>query len=268
MSESSDPRQALLAAARAAVETEQLLAGGVFARELGAQLPRLAGAPHAGAASTAADAAWVGAAETNDAPAPLAATAAEKAELLATMDRDEVRGCTRCPLHQGRTRTVFGVGDPDARLMFIGEGPGADEDAQGEPFVGRAGKLLTKMIVAMGLSRETVYIANVVKCRPPGNRAPRPDEASTCWPYLRRQIQIVAPEAIVVLGNAAAKMLLETRTGITRLRGQWREIDGVPVMPTFHPAYLLRQYTEANRRKVWNDLQAVMDRLGLDRGGA
>ncbi len=190
-------------------------------------------------------------------------TCQDKAALLAEMDENEVRPCTRCGLCKGRTQTVFGAGDANARLMFIGEGPGADEDAQGEPFVGRAGKLLTKMIVAMGLSREQVYIANVVKCRPPGNRAPSSEEMAGCWGYLQRQIEIIAPEVIVVLGNAAVKALLNTRTGITKLRGQWQELEGVAVMPTFHPAYVLRQYTPDNRGKVWSDLQAVMARLGM-----
>ncbi|TFG85900.1 MAG: uracil-DNA glycosylase, partial [Gemmatimonadales bacterium] len=169
----------------------------------------------------------------------------------------------RCLLCKGRKQAVFGDGDPEARLMFIGEGPGADEDAQGLPFVGRAGQLLDRMIAAMGLSRQQVYIANVVKCRPPGNRAPTPEEATACWPYLAEQIEIVDPEMIVVLGNAATKALLGSPIGITRLRGQWQQFNEIPVMPTFHPSYLLRQYTPDNRRKVWSDLQAVMERLRL-----
>ncbi len=147
--------------------------------------------------------------------------------------------------------------------MFIGEGPGADEDEQGRPFVGRAGQLLNKQIEAMGLKREDVFIANVVKCRPPGNRTPTPDEVAVCWPFLQRQIEVIRPEVIITLGNPATQAILKTTVGITRLRGQWHELWGIPVMPTFHPAYLLRQYTEENRRRVWDDLQKVMEKLGL-----
>ena len=179
------------------------------------------------------------------------------------MEEQEVRGCVKCPLHQSRTQTVFGEGDPDAPIMFIGEGPGQTEDEQGRPFVGRAGELLNKMIEAMGYQREQVYITNIVKSRPPNNRAPNPAEVSACWPYLRRQIEIIRPKAIVTLGGPAAKTLLETREGITRLRGTWYQYNEVqppvPVMPTFHPAYLLRAYTRENRARVWSDLQAVRD---------
>lgn len=263
MSQSAaDIREQLIRAARQAAETDQLLAGGASPRGVGPELPELA--PPAGLAGKTSDATPASGERSQPLPA-VATTPDQKRTMLEQIDRDEVQGCTRCGLCEGRTNTVFGDGDPAAELMFIGEGPGADEDAQGLPFVGRAGQLLNKMIVAMGLSRESVYIANVVKCRPPGNRAPMPEEAQTCWNYLQRQIQIIQPKAIVVLGNAAAKMLLETRTGITRLRGNWHEVYGIPVMPTFHPAYLLRQYTEANRRKVWSDLQAVMEKLGLNK---
>lgn len=175
--------------------------------------------------------------------------------------RDEIGDCTRCPLHEQRTHIVFGVGSPGAGLMFIGEGPGADEDAQGEPFVGRAGKKLDEMIRAIGLEREEVYIANVVKCRPPGNRDPRPDEVATCSPFLFKQIAAIRPKVIVTLGSPATKTLLRTSAGITRLRGEWHEFEGIPVMPTFHPAYLLRAYTKENRAKVWEDLQAARARL-------
>jgi len=194
----------------------------------------------------------------------------EKIVQLDALNRSEVEGCTRCELCRGRTQTVFGVGEPDARLMFVGEGPGRDEDLQGEPFVGKAGQLLNKQIAAMGLSREQVYIANVVKCRPPENRTPTPAEAATCGAYLRRQIAIVQPEIIVTLGGPAMKFLLNTTRGITAMRGRWEtyrdpERPGfeTPVMPTFHPSFLLRQYTVENRKKVWSDLQAVMQRLGL-----
>ena len=192
----------------------------------------------------------------------------QKVERLERIDREEVRGCTRCPLHQGRTQTVFADGDPDARLMFIGEGPGQQEDEQGLPFVGRAGELLNRMIDAMGLARERVYIANIVKCRPPNNRAPTPQEAATCWDYLRRQILIIQPGAIVTLGGPATQRLLEAKRGITALRGTWHMFRGlepegpaIPIMPTFHPAYVLRNYTKETRGKVWSDLQAVMQVL-------
>ena len=193
-----------------------------------------------------------------------------KLEVLGAMDRDEVSPCTKCGLHKGRIQTVFGEGDADAKLMFIGEGPGQTEDETGRPFVGRAGELLDKMIVAMGLSREKVYIANVVKCRPPNNRAPLPDEVDACWDYLRRQIETVQPVAIVTLGSPATKLILKTDQGITSLRGTWHTLQhiGTPdatraiaVMPTFHPAYLLRAYTPENRKKVWSDLQKVMEYL-------
>lgn len=179
------------------------------------------------------------------------------------MDKAEVRGCTKCPLCEKRTQTVFGEGDPDATIMFVGEGPGQTEDETGRPFVGRAGELLDKMIVAMGLKRESVYIANIVKCRPPENRAPTPIEAQTCWDYLRRQIEAVQPKVIVTLGGPATKKLAETDKGITSIRGTWHrcvtshERPPTPLMPTFHPAYLLRAYTPENRKKVWSDLQKV-----------
>lgn len=164
---------------------------------------------------------------------------------------------------QGWTNIVFGVGDPDARLMFVGEAPGADEDAQGVPFVGRSGQLLTKMIEAMGLTRDSVYIANVLKVRPPGNRTPTLDEASKDGPFLLEQIRIIEPEVIVTLGKPAANLLLENSEAMGRMRGKWHEYAGVPLMPTYHPAFLLRSYTEENRRKVWSDLTMAIERLGL-----
>lgn len=175
--------------------------------------------------------------------------------------RDDLGECTRCKLHAGRTKIVFGVGDSHAKLMFVGEGPGAEEDARGEPFVGRAGKKLDEMIGAIGLSRAEVYIANIVKCRPPKNRDPEKDEIETCFPFLIRQIEAIAPKVIVALGSPAAKTLLGTCTGITRLRGHWHDFHGIPVMPTFHPAYLLRVYTKENRTKVWEDLKAARARI-------
>lgn len=171
--------------------------------------------------------------------------------------------CTRCKLHKGRKTIVFGTGNPSARLVFVGEGPGAEEDVQGEPFVGKAGQLLTKMIEAMGLSREEVYICNLVKCRPPNNRDPEPDEVAACEPFLIEQLGAVRPEIIVTLGKYASQTLLREVTPITRLRGNWRKYQGVAVMPTFHPAYLLRN--PAEKRAAWADLQAVMKMLGLGR---
>jgi DNA polymerase len=174
--------------------------------------------------------------------------------------RQELGECTRCKLAGGRTTLVFGVGNPAAELLFVGEGPGADEDAQGEPFVGKAGQLLTRMIEAMGYRREQVYIANVVKCRPPGNRNPEPDEIEACEPFLRRQIEAVGPKVIVALGKFAAHTLLRTAVPITKLRGTWSTYAGVKLMPTFHPAYLLRSPDE--KAKAWADLQLVMVELG------
>ena len=182
--------------------------------------------------------------------------------------RTELGECDRCKLHRTRTNIVFGVGSPEARLMFVGEAPGEDEDLQGFPFVGKAGQLLTRMIEAMGLRREDVYICNTVKCRPPNNRNPEPDELLACEPFLKGQLGAVKPEVIVTLGKFAAQSLLREQTAITRLRGQWREYEGIPVMPTFHPAYLLR--SPAEKGKVWEDLKQVMKRLGLvlPKGGA
>ena len=162
----------------------------------------------------------------------------------------------------GWQKIVFGVGDPDASLMFVGEAPGADEDAKGEPFVGRAGQLLDKMIGAMGFGRGDVYIANVLKVRPPENRTPTPEEWAADGPYLKEQIRIVSPRVIVTLGRPAACYLLETDETMGRMRGRWAEFEGIAVMPTYHPAYLLRSYTAENRAKVWSDLQMAMGRLG------
>jgi DNA polymerase len=175
--------------------------------------------------------------------------------------REDLGDCTRCKLHKGRNKIVFGDGNAKADLVFVGEGPGADEDAQGLPFVGRAGKLLTQMIEAMGLQRKDVYICNVVKCRPPENRAPEPDEVQTCSPYLLRQIDVLNPKVIVCLGAVAAKTLLETTRGISQFRGEWQEWRGRKLMATYHPAYLLRN--PAAKADVWKDLQKVMAELGL-----
>lgn len=171
----------------------------------------------------------------------------------------EIGDCTRCPLHLERTHVVHTEGNRKARLMFVGEAPGADEDAQARPFVGRAGQLLTKIIEAIGLKREEVLIGNVNRCRPPGNRAPTAEEASMCKPFLLREIAVVQPEVIVVLGNTAMKNLLDTREGITRLRGRFQDYKGIKVMPTFHPAYLLRD--PSKKRETWEDLKKVRDYL-------
>jgi uracil-DNA glycosylase len=175
--------------------------------------------------------------------------------------REDLGECTRCKLHKGRNKIVFGDGDPKAQLVFVGEGPGADEDAQGLPFVGRAGKLLTQMIEAMGLQRKDVYICNVVKCRPPENRAPEPDEVSACSPFLIRQIDSIHPRVIVCLGATAAKTILNTTRGISQFRGEWLEWRGHKLMATYHPAYLLRN--PPAKADVWKDLQKVMAELGL-----
>lgn len=164
---------------------------------------------------------------------------------------------------QGWNNVVFGEGSPDARLMFVGEAPGADEDASGRPFVGRAGQKLNEMIQAMGLRREDAYIANILKVRPPSNRTPTTLEAEQDGPFLEEQIAIIQPEVIVTLGKPAANFLLRNNEAMGRLRGKWWEFQGVPVMPTYHPAFLLRQYTQENRKKVWSDLQKVMERLSL-----
>ena len=202
-------------------------------------------------------------------PAPISPSPSPSTPMgkLPIVSLDDVRArmgeCTLCKLHKGRHTIVFGVGNPEARLMFVGEAPGEDEDLKGEPFVGKAGQLLTKMIEAMGLRREDVYICNTVKCRPPNNRNPEPDELAACEPFLKGQLASVKPEVIVTLGKFAAQALLREQTPITRLRGQWREYEGIPVMPTFHPAYLLRSPQE--KTKVWEDLQSVMKKLSLER---
>jgi DNA polymerase len=175
----------------------------------------------------------------------------------------DVGDCTRCPLHQERTNIVHTDGNRKARLMFVGEAPGADEDAQARPFVGRAGQLLTKIIEAIGLKREEVLIGNVNRCRPPSNRPPTPEEASMCKPFLLREIAVVQPEVIVVLGNTAMRNLLDIKQGITRVRGQFQDFHGVKVMPTFHPAYLLRD--PSKKKETWEDLKKVRDYLDSTR---
>jgi uracil-DNA glycosylase len=173
----------------------------------------------------------------------------------------DIGDCTRCKLHRGRTKLVFGDGNPKADLVFVGEGPGRDEDVQGLPFVGRAGKLLTQMIEAMGLQRQDVYICNVVKCRPPENRTPEKDEVETCSPFLLRQLDAISPKVIICLGSVAAQTLLETNRGISQFRGEWLDFRGRKLMATYHPAYLLRN--PGAKGEVWKDLQKVMAVLGL-----
>ena len=197
-------------------------------------------------------------------PAPPAITTeikpADKAAALRLI-REDIGDCTRCALHKGRNKIVFADGSPTARLMFVGEGPGADEDAQGLPFVGRAGQLLNNMITAMGLKREEVYIANVVKCRPPGNRTPEPEEANTCSPFLFRQIDVVRPEVIVALGATAATYLLGQRQPLAGLRGRVHSFRGTKLIVTYHPAFLLRDPRQ--KKEAWADLQIAMRELGL-----
>ena len=226
-------------------------------RELGVE-----GVPHTlGSAPAAA----TGAAMADVTPQVVAPTAvggeAGGADTLPAL-RAVLGDCQRCKLAGHRKTLVFGVGNPSARLVFVGEGPGADEDVQGEPFVGRAGQLLTEIITkGMGLRREDVYICNVVKCRPPGNRNPEPDEVAACEPFLHRQIELVAPEVIVALGKFAVQCLLQSKTPISQLRGHWATYRGVRLMPTFHPAYLLRN--PAEKRVVWEDIKLVMGALGI-----
>lgn len=196
------------------------------------------------------------------APPPIAAATppADHARALQIISED-IGDCTRCALHKERHSIVFGQGDPNARLMFVGEGPGADEDAQGLPFVGRAGQLLNNMISAMGLKREEVYIANVVKCRPPNNRTPEPDEANTCLPFLMRQIDVIRPQVLVALGATAATYLLGQRQPLAGLRGRIHSMRGTSLIVTYHPAYLLRDPRQ--KKEAWADLQIAMRELGL-----
>ncbi|MGB1745272.1 MAG: uracil-DNA glycosylase, partial [Limisphaerales bacterium] len=197
-------------------------------------------------------------------------SAKEKAAAMEQL-REEALACTKCePLVASRTQVVVGVGTVEADLMFIGEAPGQDEDREGEPFVGAAGQLLTKIIQATGLDRDTVYIANILKCRPDtpgrisGNRKPRPEEMATCFPWVKRQIEIIRPKVIVAVGGTAVEGLLGNMpSGITRLRGKWQSYRGVPVMPTFHPSYLLRNQSWAVKRQVWDDMLQVMEKLEM-----
>jgi uracil-DNA glycosylase family 4 len=239
--------------------------------------------PHVATISVAADSAHVVAMEpgvpaASKAPAPVGggprSPAAAVSDLFTSSEvraastlvelRAAIGDCDHCKLALHRTHLVFGVGKPDAALVFVGEAPGRDEDRRGEPFVGRAGQLLTEIIVkGMRLRREDVYIANIIKCRPPDNRNPEPDEIASCEPFLIRQLELIRPKVIVALGTFAAQVLLKTRTPITRLRGVWADYHGIALMPTFHPAYLLRNPGE--KRVVWQDIQEVMRVLGLPR---
>ena len=204
-------------------------------------------------------------AKSAPAPSKPAAEVAEGHESLEKI-RKNLGDCQRCKLGKTRRNLVFGVGNPQARLVFVGEGPGADEDAKGEPFVGAAGKVLNRLITNMGLKREEVYICNVVKCRPPSNRDPEPDEVATCSPFLLRQLQSINPEVIVALGKPAAQTLLGTNDAISRLRGKFRDFNGIPLMPTYHPSFLLRKQGEGSTDafwEVWDDMTQVLRLLKL-----
>lgn len=273
----SSDRDEIAAALRCRFEADALL--GV--RALPIRLPSTAGPPVGRAAAapatprasaTAGSAPAVAGVTPLPLPVPVCAEElADRARRLAEIDDGEVRGCKRCGLAAGRTKTVFGVGNPAARIVFVGEGPGHDEDLSGIPFVGRAGELLTAMIQnGMGLRREDVYICNVVKCRPPNNRTPAPDEIAACKDYLWRQLEIIRPQVVVALGAPATQTLLATREGIGHLRGRFHEYhaggsalggEPIPLMPTYHPAYLLRSPGE--KAKAWADLKMVMALLGL-----
>lgn len=263
----SDELRRLKQAAGELLATDRMLIGEFLpaGRPLAAARPS---APAPPAPAPAAPAAGETGSRFDVPPAPATDLSHPKNRELREMDVQQVRTCRKCRLCEGRRNTAFGEGNPDAAVFFIGEGPGEEEDIQGRPFVGRAGELLTKMIAAMGLRRSGVYIGNVVKCRPPGNRAPLPDEAAACGGYLWQQLRIIRPRVIVTLGNPATHAVLQTTEGITTIRGAWRklplslaDLGDVPVMPTFHPAYVLRSYTPDNRKKVWHDLQQVMKRI-------
>jgi len=241
-----------LAAARSGASPDdrrRVLQAGLFGgvEDVGVPAPSAAGRRGRGAERATSQLAAARAPEAPDAEAAL------------QIIRDDLGECTRCGLCRNRTNIVFGVGDPKARLVFVGEGPGADEDLRGEPFVGRAGQLLTRIIESMGMERKHVYIANVVKCRPPENRTPLPDEIATCSPFLFQQIMAIRPRVVVCLGTPAAQTVLGTRDTITRLRGTFHDIGGIRVMPTFHPAYLLRN--PSAKREVWDDMKKVMAEL-------
>jgi len=202
------------------------------------------------------------------APGNVALTCADTEDTLEKIAA-QIRACRKCEIAKSRTHAVPGEGNPHARLVFVGEAPGADEDQQGRPFVGRAGKLLTDIITAMGLTRDDVFITNILKSRPPGNRDPKPDEIHNCWPFLKRQLELIQPEIIVALGAHAARTLMETKEPIGQMRGRFHEYrfsENAPpakLMPTYHPAYLLRNYSYDNRKRVWEDMVKVLKELHL-----
>jgi DNA polymerase len=226
-----------------------------------ASAPAEKAAPEAKAAPIAVPEPVAGRAESG--PPPTAVVEPDVETTLCVI-REDIGDCTRCRLHERRTQIVFGVGDPHARLVFVGEGPGADEDAQGIPFVGRAGQLLTQMIEGTAkkegipLLRKDVYICNVVKCRPPENRTPEPDEMEICGQFLARQLEAIRPKAICILGSTAVKALLQRKDGVTRMRGNWYDWRGIPAMVTYHPSYLLRAYNQDAKRESWEDLKKVL----------
>lgn len=261
MVDASTPPDAVLAEVRLWLEWTRGATGRWLpAEDAAPAVPALRATP-AGVAAVAPPAP----ADAEDGPAepePVPADPAERAALLARI-QGEVEACTRCVLAGSRQHTVFGEGSPTPKLVVVGEAPGADEDRTGRPFVGRAGQLLTKMLAAIGLPREEVFICNLLKCRPPGNRNPRPDEVAACKPFLREQLRLLDPPLILALGSPAARELLQTRRGIMSLRGRFMKTrDGYRVMPTFHPAYLLRN--PAAKRDTWHDLQKVAVELGLE----
>jgi DNA polymerase len=243
------------------MDRDQLLEHLVFARELGVDgISRDPVWRHRAANVPSPLPAPVTASVPETPPAPVPAQVFKDRAAALEAVRVDIGDCTRCKLHRlGRKQVVFGVGNPSARLMFVGEAPGADEDMQGIPFVGRAGQLLTKIIEAIGLTRDEVYIANVIKCRPPQNRNPEADEVDTCEPFLFRQIDVIQPKVIVALGKFGAQTLLKTLDPISRLRGRVYEYRGAKLIPTFHPAYLLRN--PASKREVWEDMKVVRSLL-------
>lgn len=251
----------ILADVRAHLEYQRAL--GVKSIEIGSQDIPIPAGPHATVSSpkkqiVAAPAAPPVAKE----PAKTVAAAQAGQPMTLESIREEIGDCTRCKLHKGRNTIVFGEGDPKAAIVFVGEGPGFEEDQQGRPFVGAAGQLLTDIIEkGMKIKRAEVYICNIVKCRPPNNRNPEPDEVEACIGFVKQQIRAIKPKVIVTLGNVPTQNLLGTKQGITRMRGVWQEYEGIPVMPTFHPSYLLRSPGE--KKHVWADIQLVMKKLGM-----
>ena len=246
MSAEAEPREELLTLVRSL--SERVRVDGAGGRPLSYLSPKRGG----------------GEADAGVGPAPEARASGDAGRFPLEALREELGDCRRCPLHQTRHRIVFGEGAPRAELVFVGEAPGADEDAQGRPFVGRAGQLLTKIIGAMGLKREDVYICNILKCRPPGNRNPQPDEIAACEPFLIRQLQVIRPKVICALGTFSAHTLLKSEAPISVLRGCFHAYQGIPLMPTYHPAYLLRN--PGAKKQVWEDVQMVMKLLRGEAG--